>query len=827
MEKQLTSQSNLPLVRALRPLVKAWREGGYKEGTTKTTRRLLEWWFLEEHRLANGSSFVFWRAQRDAIEHFIFCHEVLQARSLYQLAQKLEAHIPIDPSADKWAKYAFKMATGSGKTMVMAMAVVWSYFNAIREKRNDFSKNFVLIAPNLIVLDRLMGDSKNPEFFEGGIFKKYPFLPPEWSGDFQIDVIGAEEERASTKTATLYLLNWQKFVERENGEAKNPVQDILGSKPPSGISVSLAKLKDRLSHLSNVMVLNDEAHHVWDEELVWYKAIADLNDGAGLMCQLDFSATPKYQHTGQLFTHIIIEYTLGEAIRDQIVKRPKIAEIENLPEIESDNAAERYRVQIDAAVDKWQLFYKTLKKTGKKPILFVMAENTTAADQIAEYIDTFPKLSGKVLTIHTDRNGEVSKKDLDKARKWAREIDEPDSPYLVVVSVLMLREGWDVRNVKVIAPLRPLSADSKILPEQTLGRGLRRMFPGQFDFGDELLVIEHPAFHDLIQEALAEQGVEIEFVPMQKPETLPKIISADENKKEYDIAVPVTQGGVTRSVKKLQELRISDFSSPLFHYKDLKPVEIRMRKRDLLTKQVEEEEILTMPFADRPDIYISAITKKIQKYSRVPGQFENIAGITKDYIKNKLFDKPLDFNEDDLKRLNNAKVRVRLIEVFVDRINDLTAVSEDIELMGEELRTVNIKPFPWSRDVFEAKKIVLNLTPVENKLEEQFTRLLDNDDDVLAFMKNHQQTLNFRITYIDTNGFVRSYIPDFIARTKDTYWVIETKGREDIDVKLKDKRAEEWCKQVSKLTGKEWDYRRIDQTRFEKGRFARLADLVW
>ncbi|PIP17202.1 MAG: hypothetical protein COX44_01130, partial [Candidatus Portnoybacteria bacterium CG23_combo_of_CG06-09_8_20_14_all_37_13] len=187
----------------------------------------------------------------------------------------------------------------------------------------------------------------------------------------------------------------------------------------------------------------------------------------------------------------------------------------------------------------------------------------------------------------------------------------------------------------------------------------------------------------------------------------------------------------------------------------------------------------------------------------------------------------LDFNEDDLKRLNNAKVRVRLIEVFVDRINDLTAVSEDIELMGEELRTVNIKPFPWSRDVFEAKKIVLNLTPVENKLEEQFTRLLDNDDDVLAFMKNHQQTLNFRITYIDTNGFVRSYIPDFIARTKDTYWVIETKGREDIDVKLKDKRAEEWCKQVSKLTGKEWDYRRIDQTRFEKGRFARLADLVW
>jgi len=824
---KISNQSNLPLVRALRPLVQAWREGGYKEGTTKTTRRLLEWWFLEEHRLENGSSFSFWRAQRDAIEHFIFCHEVLQARSLYQLAQKLEAHIPIDPSADKWAKYAFKMATGSGKTMVMAMAIVWSYFNAIREKRSDFSKNFVLIAPNLIVLDRLMGDSKSPEFFEGGIFKKYPFLPPEWSGDFQVDVIGAEEERASTKKATLYLLNWQKFVERENGNADNPVQNILGQKPPGDIAITLAKLKDRLSHLKNVMVLNDEAHHVWDEDLVWYKAIAELYEHTGLMCQLDFSATPKDQ-AGNLFTHIITEYTLGEAIREGVVKRPKIAEIENIPEIESDNAAERYRVQIDAAVDKWRLFYKELKKTGKKPILFVMAENTRAADQVADYLDSFPKLSGKVLTIHTDKGGEVSKKDLDEARKWAREIDESDNPYLAVVSVLMLREGWDVKNVKIIAPLRSLTAKAKILPEQTLGRGLRRMFPGQLlgNYTDELIVIEHPAFHDLIQDALTEQGVEIEFVPIQRPETLPKIVSVDENKKEYDIAVPITQGGVTRSVKKLHKLKVSDFPSPLFHYKDLKPTEIKMRKRDLLTKEVEEEEILTMPFADRPDIYISAITKKIQKYSRVPGQFENIAGITKDYIKNKLFDKLLDFTEGDLKRLNNAKVRVRLIEVFVDRINDLTAVSEDIELVGEELRAVNIKPFPWSRDVFEAKKIVLNLTPIENKLEEQFTRLLDNDDDVLAFIKNHQQTLNFRISYIDTNGFVRSYIPDFVARTKDTNWVIETKGREDIDVKLKDKRAEDWCKQVSKLTGKKWVYKRIDQARFEKGRFTQLVDLV-
>jgi type III restriction enzyme len=818
--------SNLPLVRPLRPLVEQWRNEGYK-GASKTTRRLLEWWFVEDHQLPNGGSFHFYQAQRDAMENLIFCYEVLQGRSLYQLAQKLDAHIPIDPSSDKWAKYAFKMATGSGKTMVMAMSIVWSYFNALYEKKNDFTKNFVLIAPNLIVLDRLMGDTKNPEFFEGAIFRKFPFIPLEWSGDFQLDVIGPEEERESTKPATIYLLNWQKFVERENSGADNPVEDLLGPKPKNEISVSLAKLKERLSKISNVMVLNDEAHRVWGEDLVWYKAIADIYDKSGLMCQLDFSATPKNQN-GILFPHIITEYTLGQAISDGIVKRPKIAEIENIPELESDNAAEKYRVQIDAAVDKWRTVFKELKKTGKKPILFVMAENTRAADQVADYLDSFKEFSDKVLTIHTNKNGEVRTTEMDQARKWAREIDEADNPFRAIVSVLMLVEGWDVRNVKVVVPLRPLTAKSKILPEQTLGRGLRRMFPGQLfsNYDDQLIVIEHPAFHDVIENALQAEGAEVEFVPVEKPETIPKIISVDEGKKKYDIAVPVTQGGATRSVKKIQKLKISDLPSPLFRYKDLKPAEIKMRKRDLLTKQVEEEEILTMPFADRPDIYISAITKKIQKYSRVPSQFENIAGITKEYIKEKLFDKKLSFGEEDLKKLNNAKVRVRLIEVFVERINELTAISEDIELMGEDLRASAIKPFPWSKEVFEAQKTVLNFTPVENKLEGQFIRLLDNDDDVLSFIKNHQQTINFRISYIDTNGFVRSYIPDFIAKTKDTTWVLETKGLVDVDVKFKDKRAEEWCKQVSKLTGEDWAYKRIDQSKFEKGRFTRLEDLI-
>src|SRR5262249_56656746 len=78
--------------------------------------------------------------------------------------------------------------------------------------------------------------------------------------------------------------------------------------------------------------------------------------------------------------------------------------------------------------------------------------------------------------IHADRSGEVTKKDLDKARVTAREVDENKSPVNCIVSVVMLREGWDVQSVTVIVGLRPYTAKANILPEQTVGRGLRLMF---------------------------------------------------------------------------------------------------------------------------------------------------------------------------------------------------------------------------------------------------------------------------------------------------------------------------------------------------------------
>ncbi len=114
--------------------------------------------------------------------------------------------------------------------------------------------------------------------------------------------------------------------------------------------------------------------------------------------------------------------------------------------------------------------------------MFVMMNDTTEADDVGDWLKRkYPAEFGgdRLLVIHTDRSGEVSKKDVDTARKVARDVDRGDSPVNCIVSVVMLREGWDVQNVTVIVGLRPYTAKAAILPEQTVGRGLRLMFRDQ------------------------------------------------------------------------------------------------------------------------------------------------------------------------------------------------------------------------------------------------------------------------------------------------------------------------------------------------------------
>jgi len=168
-------QSDATFVPVLRQQVDAWRQSGYA-GASETTRYLLSWWFDEEHPVS-GVPWRYYFGQREAIETFIFCHEVQGTRSLRDLSLLTNRSPRVyDPATDdRFPRYCAKMATGSGKTKVMSMAMVWSYFHKLREPGSPMTTRFLLIAPNVIVYERLAKD-----FGNGDIFKDDPVIPADW-----------------------------------------------------------------------------------------------------------------------------------------------------------------------------------------------------------------------------------------------------------------------------------------------------------------------------------------------------------------------------------------------------------------------------------------------------------------------------------------------------------------------------------------------------------------------------------------------------------------------------------------------------------------------
>src|SRR5437588_11531440 len=206
-----------PCVPGIRDKVTAWREGGYKE-VSDTTRILVNYWFQTDHKLPDGRKFKYHPFQREAVEALIYLYEVAKVRRHKSLVETFATRQDLMLlQYDDFARYCVKMATGSGKTKVISLAVAWQYFNAVAEGSDDYARTFLVIAPNVIVFERLRTD------FEGGrIFHLDPVIPDDlrifW--DFQCYMRG-EGERAGSLGA-LYLANVQQLYERREPVADEP-----------------------------------------------------------------------------------------------------------------------------------------------------------------------------------------------------------------------------------------------------------------------------------------------------------------------------------------------------------------------------------------------------------------------------------------------------------------------------------------------------------------------------------------------------------------------------------------------------------------------------
>src|SRR3990172_11439027 len=189
--------SAITIAQNLRLMVGEWRQWEYP-GASDTTRELLGYWVERSHLTVGQDGgqlpFRYYFCQREAIETLIFLYEVRGIRSLAGMTGEFGgalsdiAALGIAPDEDLWSKYAFKVATGAGKTKVMSLAIVWSYFHALRESDSPLARHFVVIAPNLTVYERLKEDF-HPEGGGSNIFSKDPLVPPAWRGDWNFSVV--------------------------------------------------------------------------------------------------------------------------------------------------------------------------------------------------------------------------------------------------------------------------------------------------------------------------------------------------------------------------------------------------------------------------------------------------------------------------------------------------------------------------------------------------------------------------------------------------------------------------------------------------------------
>ncbi|MBI4325259.1 MAG: DEAD/DEAH box helicase family protein [Chloroflexi bacterium] len=816
--------STAPCVPAIRAAVKAWREGGYK-GVTDTTKLLLNYWFCADHRLPSGRKFVYHYFQREAAETLIYLYEVAQVRRFNGLAQTFG----LPPQArllqhDEFARYCVKMATGSGKTKVMALAVAWQFFNAVAEGREDFAKTFLVIAPNVIVFERLKTD------FEGGaIFRADPVIPDElrvyWDFDFQCFMRG-EPERGGSLGA-LYLANIQQFYERadNSGEEPDVMTAVMGPKPPTD-KLAADDFTDRIAaRCVPVVVVNDEAHHTHDEESEWNGVIRRLHKASGgLAAQLDFSATPRHTE-GPLFSWTVFDYPLKQAIIDNVVKRPLKGIAKGIGEQKSDIASVRYQAYLTAGVERWREYREQLEPLGKKPVLFVMLNDTDEADDVGDWLrKKYPGEFGddQLLVIHTDKSGEVSKKDLEKAREVSRKVDREENPVNCIVSVLMLREGWDVQNVTVIVGLRPYTAKANILPEQTIGRGLRLMFRGMKpgNYIERVDVIGNATFVEFVEQLERDEELSLETFEMGKDRLEIVTIAPDPKKKDSDIAIPFLSPILTRKKSLSEEiagLDVMTLSCPVLPKRqDSKEARtFTYEGYDIITLQKVIERDYCIPEPQTAEEVIGYYARRIAQDVKLPSQFAALAPKVRDFLERKAFGGPVNLQEPAMvKAIGSNVAQYVTVKTFVEALRKLVVSELQPQLLHAGRPLSETLPFPWSRPTLPARKCVFNLVPCGNEFEKEFAKFLQRAEDVERFAKLPEQ-FGFTIEYTDNSGNLRYYEPDFVAVTADeAHCLIETKGLEDVNVANKDRAAQIWCENASLLTGTPWAYVKVLQTEF-------------
>jgi type III restriction enzyme len=332
----------LPLVNKIRPRVDAWRSADYP-GASGMTRRLLKHWQDIEQR---ESSRRFFFCQLEAIETLIWLTEAPES-------DRVGIKIPGD--GGEFTRLCSKMATGSGKTILMSMLIAWQVLNKVSSPQDKrFSKNILLIAPGLTVRNRLE--------------VLVPGSPGNYYQEFQIIPPGLEDKLRQGHTCRIQVRNWHKLDwDSEEQISKRRSVDKRGALSDEAY---VREVLGEMHTAENLLVINDEAHHAWrvppkvkiaglskdelKEATKWVGGLDRIHRARGILTCYDLTATP-FAPTGRksgeetLFGWIVSDFGLNDAIESGLVKTPRVV-VRDDGELNSKYKSKFYHIYTDLEV---------------------------------------------------------------------------------------------------------------------------------------------------------------------------------------------------------------------------------------------------------------------------------------------------------------------------------------------------------------------------------------------------------------------------------------------------------------------------------------------
>lgn len=505
----------LALVNRIRERVGRWRDQGYS-GTSRTTRLLLDHWKNEDRQRR-----LFF-CQVEATETIIWLTEAPPSE---KQGINIVQDYPIDERSVKLGygplhRLCSKMATGSGKTVVMAMIIAWSVLNKVQNRQDTrFSDAILAVCPNLTIKERLqvLIPGRPGNYYDEFDLVPRSFMPMLAQGRYEI-------------------VNWQALAEE-----KDPVHGVVRRGEETDTAFA-KRILHELGEKTNILVINDEAHHAYrpplrelgskqdsleteelsvserkareeeaEEATVWVNALDKVNATRKINFCLDMSATPYYikgsgKPEGEPFPWLVSDFGLVDAIESGIVKIPQIPVDDNsgkpvpkyfrlwesimseLPVGEREATHRKAKPEsvkrkaegaLATLAAQWEKTYNAFKKGNSPvpPVMIVVCANTDLADEIGKHIvdgHVMPELAN---TDDQKNTVQIDNKKLEEAEKQIEateketpadrlrkvvsmvgKVGQPGEQVRCVVSVQMLNEGWDAQNVTQILGLRAFSS---------------------------------------------------------------------------------------------------------------------------------------------------------------------------------------------------------------------------------------------------------------------------------------------------------------------------------------------------------------------------------